>query len=406
LPQGGNIIKTAGVIAEYNPFHNGHAYHLKKTKALTGSGNVIVVMSGNFVQRGEPAIYDKYVRTRCALLNGADLVIELPVFFACAAAGYFASAAVDILNKTGITDTLSFGAEDADISKLSQYAHILCENSAAFNQTVKENLAEGVSYPKAVANAFKAFGLDAAFAGKPNNILAIEYLRALNESNSQITPFAIPRKGAGYHNANIETKYPSATAIRAQILSRETENIKNAVPKNCYEIYFAQSAAHKLDKMSQLLQYKIKTLSAQKISEIANITEGMEKRAVKSAAKNFLIGDIISDVKTKRYTFTKIQRAILHIILNIAQKDLEYYSKRGCRYIRVLGFRKDSAVLPQLIKKSTVPVITNVKNAEKVLNAEDFAVFEKEITASDIYYLTNGLPRPKNYEYHAPMVII
>ncbi|MDR1689310.1 MAG: nucleotidyltransferase [Clostridiales bacterium] len=406
MPQGGNIIKTAGVIAEYNPFHNGHAYHLKKTKALTGSGNVIVVMSGNFVQRGEPAIYDKYVRTRCALLNGADLVIELPVFFACAAAGYFASAAVDILNKTGITDTLSFGAEDADISKLSQYAHILCENSAAFNQTVKENLAEGVSYPKAVANAFKAFGLDAAFAGKPNNILAIEYLRALNESNSQITPFAIPRKGAGYHNANIETKYPSATAIRAQILSRETENIKNAVPKNCYEIYFAQSAAHKLDKMSQLLQYKIKTLSAQKISEIANITEGMEKRAVKSAAKNFLIGDIISDVKTKRYTFTKIQRAILHIILNIAQKDLEYYSKRGCRYIRVLGFRKDSAVLPQLIKKSTVPVITNVKNAEKVLNAEDFAVFEKEITASDIYYLTNGLPRPKNYEYHAPMVII
>jgi hypothetical protein len=132
----------------------------------------------------------------------------------------------------------------------------------------------------------------------------------------------------------------------------------------------------------------------------------MEKRVIKSASDNFLISDIISDVKTKRYTFTKIQRALIHIILNIAQKDLEYYSKRGCRYIRVLGFRKNSAVLPELIKKSGVPVITNVKNAHKILSSEDFAVFEKEIAASDIYYLTNALPRPNNYDYRVPMVII
>jgi len=350
-------------------------------------------MSGNYVQRGAPAVYDKFTRARQALLSGADLAVELPAVFSSASAEYFARGAIGILNASGIIDSLCFGAETNDIVQLKQTAAI------PLDENIRKRLSDGVSYAKAAGITRGLSPLE------PNNILGAEYLRSLEQSNSTIKPYLIERKKAGHNDSEIYSGVASGKAIRKQILQGALYKIEDTLPKSAYESYKKQTPHH-FDKMSPLLQYILKTTDKNEIGNIADITEGLENRIISSASGNFLISDIVSDVKTKRYTLARINRAVLHIILRITKDDFELCKKISPAYIRVLGFRKNSCVLRQLSQHSSVPVITNLKQAERLLDAQALALLEKEIVTSDIYYLTNGIARAKKYDYHEPVIII
>lgn len=400
-------MKTVGIIAEYNPFHNGHKYHIEQAKKLTNSDYAVAVMSGNYVQRGEPAIFDKYTRTKAALLNGIDLVIELPVFSATASAELFASGAINILNKSSVIDYLCFGSEQGDIDCLNKIALYLAAPKPEYTQALGHYLSKGHSFPRARGEALVQMGFNSDILKAPNNILAIEYLKSLIKSNSAISPLTITRKGSGYHDTFISEEtngFSSASAIREAIRSGKSSQVGNSVPKNSIELF---GSPHELDKMSELLHYKVKTSDADWLQQIADVDEGIENRISKIMSRTFNLSNIISEIKSKRYTFTKIQRTLLHIILEITNKECLDSSFEGTGYIRVLGFRRDAeALLSEISKKSLVPVVTNLKNAESVLEPKAFDFLMKEVSATDVYYLTNGVAVPKNYEFSKPLVIL
>ena len=349
-------------------------------------------MSGNFVQRGEPAVFDKYIRARTALLGGADLVLELSSVFACSSAGHFASSAIKTLEAANIADYLVFGAEDP-LYDLSQTAQALTQNERMYNDKLREYLGQGMSYPRARANALPDF---ADILSKPNNILALEYLSALS---TDITPIAIKRT-CPHHSDKIGA-FAAAGAIRKQIHAGKHSLIRGVVPDFAYNLY-KDAPIHHIDNMSMILQYILKTSSTDDLREIAGVVEGMEHRILKSASKYFLVSDIITDVKTKRYTFTKISRTILHIILGITKKNYEKHQEEP-PYIRVLGFRKNSKLLKKLTENARAPVIMNLKNAGKQIETSGL---QKETEMSDMYYLTRGEAAGNGYDFRQQIIIV
>ncbi|MDR2167605.1 MAG: nucleotidyltransferase family protein, partial [Clostridiales bacterium] len=220
--------KTCGIIAEYNPFHNGHKFHLEAAKRESSAENIVVVMSGNFVQRGEPAIICKFVRARAALLGGADIVLELPINFATASAEGFARGAVYILEKSGIIDALAFGCENNDLGILSEIANFLVNETEDFKAALRANLRQGKSFPVARAAALEQFSQEVLVA--PNNILAIEYLKALRKFNSAIVPFGVARKGVGHHGKELVGSFASASALRREILAGNVDSLAAFMP--------------------------------------------------------------------------------------------------------------------------------------------------------------------------------
>ncbi|MDR2903064.1 MAG: nucleotidyltransferase [Clostridiales bacterium] len=401
---------VCGIIAEYNPFHNGHRYQIQKARALSGADAVAVVMSGNFVQRGEPAICDKYIRTKAALQNGADIVFELPVFFAAASAAYFAAAAVGLLDQSGIVDFLCFGSESGDIAALSAIAEHLSRETADFKSKLNAALKTGLSFPSARQ---KALGGAFPVPGQPNDILAIEYLKALKAAESRIKPLAIRRKGAGYHAETLPAggQNPSASAIRKWIQSTPAglPLLKTAMPETSLALLAEAiengNAPNTLDRFSHIFRYLMAT---ERRKDILDVNEGLENRMRQFAATDPTISEIAARVKTKRYTHTKIQRAILHTILNISMTDFEkFMNSGGAHYIRVLGFRKEkSAVLAQLKEKAGLPVLLNLKHAKKTLTADGMKMLRHEILTTDIYNLGLDTPRAPDYEYSVPLCII
>lgn len=397
----------SGIIAEYNPFHNGHKYHIEKTKKITNSSFCIVVMSGNFVQRGEPAIINKFARTKAALLNGADMVIELPSFFATAGADIFSLGAIDLLNKTKIVTNVCFGSENGSIDTLLKISTILAKEPEEFKAAFANYSKQGLSYPDARLKALSYItNTDLSFLKSPNNILALEYLKALKLTDSDITPYTIQRKSAEFHSQNISGTIASATAIRLSAFSEQTK-IKNCIPQNTHNIFFNElnKKIVLMDDYSDILHYILRTKSAKELSEISDITEGIENRIIKNSDKKY-ISEIILSVKTKRYTYTKIQRAILHIILGITKEQMNLITKNNLnQYIRILGFKKSSSdLLTLLTKKASVPVITNIKKAKHQLNEFAFSVLQQEFKATDLYYMPSTLET--NKDYTEPIVII
>jgi predicted nucleotidyltransferase len=312
-------------------------------------------MSGNFVQRGEPAMFDKYARARIALLSGADLALELPAVYACAGAEVFAAAATGILARAGVAEAVLFGSECGDLDLLYKTAQTLAFESADFKTALKRELKNGVSF--AAARSAAANLPEAAEALKsPNNILAVEYIKSIIRNNLQIAPITVKRKpGVG------------AKAVRAAILQGDYGGApeKETLKKSPICVY---------DDFSPALHYAIKTRDD--FSGVLDISEGLENRILKAAAENYLISDIVAAVKTKRYAFTRVQRAVLHILLDIKKSDVA-----EPEYVRVLGFRKEKAgLLKELVKSSSLPVIINLKNA-KITKS-----LEKELKINDIYY--------------------
>ncbi len=378
---------ATGIIAEYNPFHKGHMYHINETKKITDN-DIVVIMSGNFVQRGEPAMTDKHTRAKMALRNGVSLVIELPVEYATGSADVFAKGAVNILDATGIIDTLSFGSEQGSTDIFDKISDILNNEPNTFKELIKNYLNSGLSYPSARTKALEEYmSLNLDFMNRSNNILALEYIRQLKKLNSSIKPVTVERIVSEYNSRSLSGEISSASAIRQALLDKDISAL-DSIPENCIDL-IKDKKIPQLNDYTSILSYILCTRSPSEISEYADITEGLENRILNTEFNS--IDELITKTKTKRYTYSKLQKAILHIILGITKKDQQADPK----YIRVLGFRKDKKyLLKELTEKASLPVIMNVKENENLL--------KRETIATDIYNIP--LNKKRGMEYTTPLV--
>lgn len=480
-------MKTAGIIAEYNPFHNGHLYQIEEVRKQTGADYVVVVMSGDFVQRGEPAIFDKYTRTRMALSAGADLVLELPVSFATASAELFAHGAVSLFNQTGIVDLLCFGSESGSLGDLRATAEILVREPEEYTQNLRAFLKEGNSFPLARSLALRAFlesqnvkaspkspasrsespiMLSASASSSslssssqiplssPNDILGVEYLKALIRTDSSIEPFTIRREGQGYNDStNPETlgalhstsmSFPSASALRAMICenvdvemngtgnmemngtgnvemnrtgnveingtgnenrnSEKEENTEVTRISNLIQtlsLWIPASALNALnaegalatpvfaDDFSLLLNSKLLELSQNQIpfEQFADLSPELASRLLASVLNFDSFSGRITALKSRQYTYTRISRALLHLLLGIKATTVEEYKKsERLPYARILGFRKSaSPLLSKLKANSSIPTLTKIADAESKLSENGVQMLREELFASHLY---------------------
>jgi len=402
----GSKMNILGIIVEYNPFHRGHSSHLERSKAATGCETVIAVMSGNFVQRGEPAICDKWTRTRMALEAGVDLVIELPLYYATGGAEYFARGAVTLLAATGLVNYLCFGSECADINAITDRAQILqyeCED-----RKLKEYLRQGLSYPAAREKAYEKFTTFDAKDGllsKPNNILGVEYVKAILGLKTQLTTdikaCTVPRSPGAAKNIRENLR----NGISAE---QDMPNISWKILNESVENY----GAAELDNLSATFQSIVRNKNfSQYLHNYVGISEGLENRFVKYAQEYYWLSDILAAVKTKRYTYTRLQRAVLHIILDITKECLaEYENSGGPQYIRVLGFKRDRTdLLKTLERNASLPIVMNLKNA--ILPELATQMLSEEVRSTDLYSLAfpppkKGRPARSLHEYAMPLVIL
>ena len=407
-------MKTLGIVTEYNPFHKGHAYMIEEAKKKAGADRVVVVMSGSFVQRGEPAIFDKWTRTEAALMNGVDMVLELPVLFAAANAETFARAAVRILEETGIVDVLCFGSESGDLHSMQEAARLMENETEEFQHILKEHLDEGLSYPAARAKALEIVSqISSDILSRPNHILGLEYLKALDRYNCSMEPMTIKREG-DYNSPSLTEGFASAAAIRKALAEDRSTEALPQLPENVHDLYNKAlslgTAPCFWNELTPALHYKLRMSSTEEIHEIAEVVEGLENRILHSIDSCYDIKDVIDFIKTKRYTRTKIQRILLHILLDIKEKEVAYFMNLPkMPYIRVLGFKKEtSGILADLTENAKVPVLTNLKKAPEVLNEDGLALLALEKTATDLHALTypNQIYRAPNQDFTKPLVIL
>ena len=368
-----------GIVCEFNPFHNGHKYLIDSVKQ---QGDIVVcVMSGNYVQRGEPAIFPKDVRVESALKNGVDIVLELPFVYATASAEIFARNAVKTLDSFGC-DKIAFGAETADIEKLTDVVDILLDNG--FDLKINKYLNDGLSYPLSRQKAFEEYGYSFDIS-TPNNILAIEYIKAIKQISSKMTPVAVKRIGAGYNDNSAIDDFASATHIRSLIKNKEDFN--KYIPENLSEIY-----ENTIEKGTYLSYEKYNlialTLLREKIdtdlSNIANTAEGLENRIEEWVKNSVDISELFDNIKTKRYTHSRVRRAVLGVMFGITDEDISI----PVPYCRMLGFNtKISNEIGKLIDNCKLPFIVNYSDFYKYDKPEIKRVFELENKSTDIYNL-------------------
>lgn len=372
-------MSVIGIVCEFNPFHNGHKYLINSVKK---DGDIIVcVMSGNYVQRGEPAIFPKDLRVKSALLNGADIVLELPFLYATASAEIFASTAIKILDSFGC-DKVAFGTENTSVEQFENAVDILL--SGSFDEKIKKHLDNGVSYPTARQMAFDEYNCNCDIS-TPNNILAIEYICAIRKNNYNIVPICVNRKGANYNDNCAIGSFASATYIRNLI--NENKSISEFVPESAYEIY--KNALDNGEYISAE-KFNIAALSLLRSSNvdkagIANMAEGLENR-IDSAIKNSsTLTEIYDKVKTKRFTHSRIRRAVLSSIMNVTNDDL----KIPVPYCRLLGFNtKMGAKLGELAKNCKLPYVVNYSDILNLNSENALRVFEIENKSSDLFNLS------------------
>lgn len=371
-------MSVIGIVCEFNPFHNGHKHLIDSVKA---DGDIVVcVMSGNFVQRGEPAIFSKEVRVKSALMNGADIVLELPFVYATASAEIFASSAVKILNAFGC-DKIAFGTENTTLSQLENAVDVLL--SVDFDKKIKKHLENGISYPKARQMAYEEYNSDCDISS-PNNILAIEYISAIKKNNYSITPIAVIRKGADYNDNFAVDEFASATHIRNLI--NENKDFEKYVPDNVYEIYI--NALEKGEYLNAE-KFNISALSILRSIDainpkIANMAEGLENRIASSIKISSDINEVYDNVKTKRFAHSRIRRAVLSTIMSVTNDDLQI----PVPYCRLLGFNtKIANNLGDLAKKCSLPFVVNYSDIVNLNKDDALQVFGLENKSSDLYNL-------------------
>lgn len=427
-------MKIVGLITEYNPFHNGHQYHLEKALELTNADAAVVVMSGNYVQRGTPAIMPKHLRAEIALKAGAAVVLELPVCYATGSAEYFALGAVSLLEQLGCVNAICFGTEAGNLTPLKKAAKFLANEPAEYKNSLQHYLKSGYSFPAARQKALFEYSNDREIASclnQPNNILGIEYLKALYRLNSQITPYSIRRKESGYHDTELQSSYSSASAIRKlleysshaihtvsdnmydePVLSDVLTRLEEQVPPACIQLL---EETHRIrypiysNDFSLLLKYRLLTLTPENLAEYVDITPDLANRIAKNK-NDFVSFDQFCDVlKTRELTHTRISRALLHILLDIRKKDLQECADNNLnRYAHILGFRRDCTdVLAVMKQKSTLPLLTKLSSASH-LDAAAQKMLMQDIFASDLYesVVTNKFKTPFINEYEHSIVRI
>lgn len=384
-------MKTNAIIAEYNPFHKGHFYQMEQAKIGTGADATIVILSGNYVQRGIPAVMDKQTRTRLALEAGADLVIELPLFYSCSSAEYFASGAVSILDRLGVVSTLCFGSECGDIQAMARIADILLEESVTFQNTLRYELESGKSYPYARNQAILA--VEPSLIAKrdlfqsPNNILGIEYLKALKKLGSTITPYTTQRSGNGYLNASLNGSYCSALALREAFhagtpISELTEHLAQCNHPT-YEAYYQTYKPVSADDFSDLLYMKLQENASTGYDYFFDVSGDLSNRIQKELGAYTGFQQFANILKTKDMTYTRISRALMHILLHITKADLQLYHPD---YVRVLGFGENGKeLLKDISQKNQICLLTKLADAKKTLSESDFHYFEKQMAADYLY---------------------
>lgn len=400
-------MNVTAIIAEYNPFQNGHAYQIERAREITCADYIIIIMSGNFMQRGEPAIIDKYARTQMALSNGADLVIELPVCYATGSAEYFAKGAVSILNQLGVVNYLCFGSENDDLTSIMQIAQVLVDEPAQYKKTLKQTLKKGVSFPVARKQALEEYftnnqsQIDAALLDTPNNILAIEYCKALINSNSDIKPIAIKRVGSEYHNSELSSEYSSASAIRNVITSAYPEQyfnlllpaLKSQLPNDVLMLFnqeYKKSFPVIANDFSAYLQYRLLEIEHNEtigFHKYLDITDDFSDKLHKNI---FFFKDYSSfceTLKSKDMTYTRISRNLLHILLSVTKEDCELFLTGSVTYyVRVLGLNKNAQKLTSSIKKNaSIPLITSPAKAKQLLDQTGQKQFNSDLLCSHLY---------------------
>lgn len=428
-------MKTAGIIAEYNPFHNGHAYQLQYTREVLGADFIVVAMSGDFVQRGTPALLPKHIRTEMALKGGADLILELPASISCASAEFFASGGINLLDSLGVIDFLSFGSEHDAMPLFLEAAKILTDEPEDFRLELQNALKCGNSFPAARNQALlsyfsvhrneASFTLPENFFASPNIILGIEYCKAIYKQKSSITPAAILRRGAGYHDTTLTNHvFPSASGIRRHLLSSlDTAHLKNTAssenvenpPGDSFQNWIPAASLPVFtealkncsmiseNNLDLLLQYRLLSETCESLITYQDVSPELARRIVNCRNQYQGFSQFTALLKTRELTQTRIQRALLHILLGI------HTIPERIPYARILGFRRSAGPLLKVIKEnSRIPVLTKLADAPKALDSEALSLLEETTFASNLYESliqnqTNGV---FHHEYTKPVVIL
>lgn len=414
-------MKVTAVIAEYNPFHNGHFYQLDTIRQTLNTDIIIVVMSGDFMQRGIPAIVNKYKRCNMALANGADLVFELPVYFALGSAEYFAKGAVSLLDKLGVVDMLHFGSEAGDISLLYEFANMALSHETRTYKTVLNNyLRKGDSFPAARDHALSELFPNEAVSKlihAPNNILGLEYIKALIQRNSAIKPTTFPRKGEGYASDTLSSdNFASANAIRNALYNQTAEHstedaIKKQMPSSVYAL-LQQNTLLETNDFSEVLSYKMleKKMLQSKMPQNHNPKDAFADyydigKQLSHTLYNNLphfasFEDFALLCKTKNLTYSRICRGLMHILLDMTQDSADALKRDDyALYARLLGFTDHGKQLLKSIKaNASIPVITKLSSARKQLDGTALMSLQSDIHAADIY---DSVQYQKQLRYNA-----
>lgn len=441
-------MKIVGIIAEYNPFHNGHAYQINKIRELTGADYIIIAMSGDFVQRGAPAILDKYARAKMALSCGADLVIELPVLWAASSAENFAMAGVTLFDKMGCVDGLCFGAETDDLSILTTIADILAEEPESYQNALSSYLKSGLNFPAARAKALLDCCTESTVGGDsltdilnaPNNILALEYLKALKRRDSKITPILLKREGTGYHDTRIADAFvradssvaadsadvtapnsisgictadiadsavyasgicasgicasgacASATAIRNSLLqTKSLSGLTRTMPAAAFEIlseYCQNAPLLTQDDFSAQLHYRLLLEAQHGLDHFYDSNPDISNRILKNRNQFLSFSQFCEYNKSRDITYTRMSRILLHILLGLTNDDFIFGKNLDfIAYLRPLGFRKASAPLFSIIKqRASVPMVSKLSDAENLLDDSAMRLLRQDIFAAELY---------------------
>ncbi len=425
-------MNALGIIVEYNPLHKGHIYHLKKSIEKTKASHTIAVMSGNFVQRGEPSLINKFSRADMALENGVDLVLELPFIYSIQDAGGFANGSIGILHRIKKIKNLVFGSESNDLETLDKIAEILYNKPSYYNSKIKGYLKKGISFPNARKNALLDV-LKKPEARKiienSNDILGIEYLLHLKKYKSSINPNSIKRIGSDYNKKTLESEISSATAIREEIFKNGLDNLNDFVPKKTLTNLKTEITSYRgpinIKDLEQIVFYNLYSKTREELEQYHGVIEGLSKRFLDASKNSKNIYELIDNVKTKRFTRTRIKRTIINIIFEIKKEDIKLVNKYGPQYVRVLGFNsKGKEFLSEIKKQVEIPILTTLSKYNKIKNRidedqiaqEKFNVnsevmdyiFEKDVMASNIYcsfYSNKSQQYLENMDYDNKVII-
>ena len=408
--------KVLGIVAEYNPFHNGHLYQLNYSKKITNSKYSVAVISGNFTQRGSTSLIDKWSKAEIAIKNGIDLVIELPLLYSISSAENFADGAVKILNSLGIVDYISFGTESGDISSLKTISDILVSEPEKYKSFLTAELNMGLSFPKARENALSMYfhnsKVNANILSSPNNILGVEYLKALKKYNSSIIPLTLKRTSVDYNETTYKNDIASSTAIRNIVKNKKFDILSKVIPQSSFSLINENiKNGHIVPDLSVFekeIIYNLRKMSIKDISNLPDVNEGLEYSIKKAVNSCNTINELLSNIKSKRYTITRLQRILLYSLLEITKDDMDI-SKKITPYIRILGFNNNGKYLLSKIAKENpnLEIITSVKKfLDSSNNYYSKKLLKKDILATNIYTLGYAKNSNGNLDYTHKIIVI